>query len=266
MRTPLVLTSLAFALAACGDDSAPAPGPASTQAPSAPAEAPEPAPPPADPNEACAEVLVVAWAGAAHASDAITRDRDAARARAEALHARAAAAGADFAALARAESDAASSGPRGGLIGTYARDEWPDAHVPIRDAVFALSVGAISGVLEAPYGFVVARRCAVEKIHTRHILVRFRGARNAGDDITRSEDEARARAAELRARAVAGDFEAVAREASEDASAARGGDVGTVGRGRLAPEYEAAAFALEPGGISEPIRTELGYHVIERVE
>jgi parvulin-like peptidyl-prolyl isomerase len=86
--------------------------------------------------------------------------------------------------------------------------------------------------------------------------------------VTRTRDEARALAAQIRARLVApgADFEAIAREVSEDGSRERGGDMGWLGRGRLAPAYEEAAFALHAGQISEPVETEFGFHVIQRVE
>jgi peptidyl-prolyl cis-trans isomerase SurA len=264
----LILSALVLAcLWACEDEPA-APEPATTTAPPVePAtEAPEPEPV-ADPNEACAQVIVVSWAGAAHAADAIDRDQGAARQKAEELRARLER-GEDFATLARAESDAASTGPRGGLMGTYARDEWPAPHMAIRDALFGLSVGQVSEVVEAPYGWVVMRRCPVEKIHTRHILIRFEGATNAPEDITRSQEEALSLAGTLRVSLSRPDahFAAIATQHSEDGSAQRGGDMGELGRGRLAPEYEAAAWDLAPGAISDPVETEFGYHVIQRLE
>jgi peptidyl-prolyl cis-trans isomerase SurA len=261
-RTLLALL-LALALVDCGgEESAPTPSPG----PEPVVEAPEPEPAPPDPNEACARVVVVAWQGAVAAGPDIGRSEDEARSRAEDLRDRLAA-GADFATLARADSDASSSGPRGGLLGTYTRDDFPEIHAPIRDAVFALHVDELSQVVRAPYGYVVAQRCPVEKAHTRHILVRYRGARNAPDDITRTEPEARARAEELRAQASApgADFAAIARENSDDSSAERGGDVGTLGRGRLAEPYEQAAFALQPNAISPVVQSEFGFHIIQRL-
>ncbi len=60
------------------------------------------------------------------------------------------------------------------------------------------------------------------------------------------------------------DFEAVAKEVSEDpGSAPQGGDLGCFGKGQMVPEFEEAAFALEPGQISEPIKTDFGYHLIQ---
>lgn len=251
-------TMLAVLVIACGGEEAPARAP-EPEAPEVPAE------PPASNDEACAEVIVVAWRGAVAAADTVTRTEDEARARANEIRARLEA-GESFADVARAESDAASSGPRGGLLGTYTREEWPEIHAPVRDPVFALSVGQTSDILTAPYGYVIARRCPVEKAHTRHILIRFSGARNAGEEITRSRDEARALAERLRAEIEGGaDFASVAREHSEDGSADEGGDVGTLGRGRLAAAYEQAAFALAPNAIAPVVETEFGFHVIQRL-
>lgn len=233
------------------------------EAPPAPTE---PAPAPPAESELCARVIVVAWQGAPHAADTVTRTQTEARERAEQLLTRIEA-GEDFAAVARTESDAASSGPRGGLLGTYTREDWPAAHEPIREPIAALGVGGVSQVLEAPYGWVIAQRCPVEHVHTRHLLIRYAGARNAPADITRTRDQAQARASELlgQAQAPGADFAALAREHSEDASAERGGDLGITGRGRLAPAYEEAAYALAPNAIAGPIETEFGFHIIQRL-
>ncbi|MFT5358205.1 MAG: parvulin-like peptidyl-prolyl isomerase [Polyangiales bacterium] len=220
-----------------------------------------------DPNEACARAVVVAWQGAPHAAETVTRSKEEAQTRAEALLARVRG-GEAMADIARAESDAASSGPRGGLLGTYVRADWPGAHEVLAPAVFATLVGETTDVIEAAYGYAFAERCAVEKVHTRHILLRYAGARNAGDDIERSQGEARAAAVALQGAAMMDgvDFEALARQHSEDSSAENGGDIGSVGRGRMAQAYEEAAFALEAGGVSGVVETEFGFHVIQRVE
>ena len=100
-----------------------------------------------------------------------------------------------------------------------------------------------------------------EQVHARHILV----AVNAG----RNDAQAKARADELLAQLRGGKpFEELAREASDDkGSAQRGGDLGTFGKGRMVAEFEAAAFALtKPGQLSEPVKSQFGYHIIELVE
>ncbi|GMT41984.1 MAG: peptidylprolyl isomerase [bacterium] len=63
------------------------------------------------------------------------------------------------------------------------------------------------------------------------------------------------------------DFSEMAKKYSDDpGSAVNGGDMGFFERGIMLPEFEEAAFALEPGGISEPVRTKFGFHIIKTVE
>lgn len=80
----------------------------------------------------------------------------------------------------------------------------------------------------------------------------------------RTPAEAEARAAELAQRLDQGaDYATLAAEESDDpASAAEGGSLGCGGRGRFIPEFEEAAFALEEGEISDPVQTQVGYHII----
>jgi len=271
-RFALIL-ALAFPLALGCEEEPAEPEPAEELAEEPPPEEPEPEQPEEaegpsweGPPLACARAVVVAYEGAAYAPDSVSRSKEEAAARAAELLERVAS-GEAIAEVARAESDAASSGPRGGLLGTYTAERWPGAHEVLSDPVFDLEVGERTEVIEAPYGYVFAERCAVELIHTRHILVRYAGAKNAPEDVERSEEEARALAEAIHAEIEGGaDFAAVAREKSEDSSAERGGDVGVVGRGILAPEYEAAAFAVAAGELTPVVETDFGFHVIERIE
>jgi peptidyl-prolyl cis-trans isomerase D len=97
-----------------------------------------------------------------------------------------------------------------------------------------------------------------ERRKAAHILVR------PGDDPGAAE----ARARELRARIVAGeDFSAVAAEASDDPGSARmGGDLGWVERGMMVPAFEEALFGMDEGTLSEPVRSEFGWHLIRLEE
>lgn len=223
---------------------------------------------PADPDEACGQIIVVAWKGAAHASEEITRDKTQAQTRAQELLNQAKQ-NPDFASLAKQRSDAKSSGPRGGIMGTYRREKWPEIHQPIRDVIFSLKVNQIADKLtEAPYGYVIAKRCRVEKIPTRHILIRYQGAKNAPTRIKRNRDQAKVLANEVLAELLNGgaDFAEVARKKSEDASAKRGGDIGTPARGQLALPFEEELFSMSPGEIRGPVETEFGFHIIQRIK
>ena len=100
-------------------------------------------------------------------------------------------------------------------------------------------------------------------VRARHILI---GVSPDASDAEKAEARERARALRVQAENGA-DFEALAREHSDDpGSAAQGGDLGLVVEGRTVPAFEAALFALEPGGLSDVVETPFGFHVIEMVE
>lgn len=216
-------------------------------------------------DEACGQIIVVSFRGAAAAGSAITRTKAEAKARAlsllkDAQHG-------DFAAIAKAESDAPSSAPRGGVMGTFTRAEWPELHAALKAPLFKLTEGKIAAApIEAPYGYVILRRCKVEKAHARHLLVRYAGAKNAKPEVTRTREQALALAQKLLAglRSPQDFTDAIARN-SEDSSRDRGGDIGSVGRGRLALAFETTLFALEVGERSGVVETEFGFHIIERL-
>ena len=92
--------------------------------------------------------------------------------------------------------------------------------------------------------------------HARHILVTPAGNSDA------AWEAARIRADLLRTQIIEGaDFAEVARQHSRDASAKDGGDLGTLKRGELAQEIEAQILGLNPGDISTPYRSSLGFHI-----
>ena len=59
-------------------------------------------------------------------------------------------------------------------------------------------------------------------------------------------------------------FEELARDFSTCPSGKDGGDLGEFGKGMMVPSFEKAAFALMPGEVSEPVRTQFGFHLIKR--
>jgi peptidyl-prolyl cis-trans isomerase C len=101
-----------------------------------------------------------------------------------------------------------------------------------------------------------------ESVRAAHILVLV--PRDA-DEKTRAAAKARAEAA-LKAAKAGQDFAQLAKRYSNDASAQRGGDLGFIPKGQMVPAFEAAAFALEPGQVSDLVETQFGYHVIKALE
>lgn len=95
------------------------------------------------------------------------------------------------------------------------------------------------------------------QVQARHILIVVPASGTEGQAVAKAEAIlARVRAGE--------DFAAVATELSNDsATRARGGDLGFFGPGKMAPEFEKAAFAMKPGEVSGPVKTSFGYHLIK---
>jgi len=100
------------------------------------------------------------------------------------------------------------------------------------------------------------------RIRARHILLRVaQGASPEEDAAVRAKMDALAR------RVAAGeDFVSLAIAASEDGSAANGGDLGFFARGQMVAPFEDAAFALALGEVSAPVRSAFGYHLIRLEE
>lgn len=108
-----------------------------------------------------------------------------------------------------------------------------------------------------------ARFSEPEQIRARHILLKVDA--EAGPE---KKQAVREQAAALGEQAKGGaDFAALAREHSQDeATAAEGGDLGFFGRGVMVPAFEQAAFALQPGELSDVVETPFGFHVIRLEE
>src|SRR4051794_22055665 len=85
------------------------------------------------------------------------------------------------------------------------------------------------------------------EVHARHILVE-------------TEDEAKAIAEELKK---GGDFAELAKKKSKDPGASDGGDLGFFTKEQMVPEFSAVAFVLEPGKISDPVKSQFGWHIIK---
>jgi len=97
--------------------------------------------------------------------------------------------------------------------------------------------------------------------HARHILVQPEDVNSEA-----AWEQAKRRAEGLRAQILeGGDFAELAKAFSRDATAAEGGDLGTLKRGELAQDIETRILSLQPGEISAPYRSSLGWHIFRLV-
>lgn len=170
-----------------------------------------------------------------------------------------------FEAVAREVSEDANRA-QGGVIGARPASRLPDAFV---EATKALKVGEVTAQpLRTGAGFhllkVVSRKEVVlgqvQQTRSRHVLLR------TSPQLT--PEVAARRLAEYRRQIEAGtkSFEDIAREFSEDGSAAGGGDLGWSSPGTMVPEFEQAMNALPINGLSEPVVSRFGVHLIQVLE
>jgi peptidyl-prolyl cis-trans isomerase SurA len=172
--------------------------------------------------------------------------------------------GNDFAQVAAGFSDA-SDALSGGNLGWRSGARLPTVFAEV---VRSMKVGDVSPVLRSAAGFhivkLLERRShdepsVVDQTHARHILVRV--------NETTSEGDARAKIERLKDRLDAGaKFEDLARLNSEDASSAKGGDLGWISPGDAVPAFEEALNKLAVNQVSGPVRTPFGWHLIEVLE
>jgi peptidyl-prolyl cis-trans isomerase SurA len=171
--------------------------------------------------------------------------------------------GEDFGQLAVTYSQAQTALEKGAL-GWRKGNELPTF---IADMVGKLKPGEVSEPVRTPSGFHIIRLnesrsdkdpLIVNQIHARHILIK---TNELQDDET-----VRGRLQTIRDRIAAGtdDFAAIAKAVSEDpGSGSEGGDLGWTGGGTFVPEFEQALEKLADGEISQPIRTQYGWHIIQ---
>lgn len=101
-----------------------------------------------------------------------------------------------------------------------------------------------------------------EERHARHILFKA----GEGDSAEVHAEKAKKAEEVLQLAKSGADFAALARKYSDDPSKGNGGDLGFFARGRMVPEFEDAVFAMQPGTVSDVIKTPFGYHLIQLLE
>ena len=172
--------------------------------------------------------------------------------------------GKDFGQVAASYSDAPDASS-GGTLGWRSRARLPSVFTEV---VRGMKPGDVSGILRSAGGFHLVKLAetrnrnqptVVDQTHARHILIKV--------NETTSESEAKTRIDRLKDRLASGaKFEDLARVNSEDASSARGGDLGWVSPGDTVPDFDRAMASLAINEISAPVRTPFGWHLIQVLE
>ena len=170
--------------------------------------------------------------------------------------------GEDFARLAVAYSNSQTA-LEGGSLGWRKETELPTF---LTEVVAKLKPGEVSQPLRTPTGFHIVKlnevrgseaKAIENQIHARHILMK---TTELADDAT-----VRQKLNTLRDRVLKGDdFAGLAQTSSEDpGSAPQGGDLGWTGPGTFVPEFERQLETLKDGDISEPFKTQYGWHIVQ---
>ncbi len=175
--------------------------------------------------------------------------------------------GTAFAQVAATYSDAPDA-LQGGTLGWRSSARLPALFL---DVLEKLKNGEVSDILRSPNGFHIVKLLekrgkaantpagGVQQTHVRHILIRAREGLSA--------TEVRNRLAQMRERIVGGaDFGEIAKEQSEDSSAAKGGDLGWVAPGDTVQEFERVMNSLKDKEVSQPVQTPFGWHLVQVLE
>lgn len=173
--------------------------------------------------------------------------------------------GGNFNQLARSHSADIHTKEQGGAFGMMPVSRLPEIFVA---AVQGVKIGGIAPVVRSNAGFhiikLVERENSAEATYTqqrsRHILLR--------SNPKEPTDAQVAHLAEIRKEIVndGASFAQMARQHSQDGSAANGGDLGWASPGQFVPEFERALTALQAGEISQPIVSRFGVHLIQLIE
>jgi len=172
--------------------------------------------------------------------------------------------GKDFAQVSATYSDAQNA-LQGGGLGWRSQAQLPSLFI---DAAKPLKIGDVSEVLRSSNGFHILKlldkrgkdvQTIVRQTHVRHILIKT-------NEVV-SDSEARTRLLQLKERIENGtSFEELAKLNSDDLSASKGGDLGWLNPGDTVPDFERAMDALQPGQVSDPVRSPFGWHLIQVLE
>lgn len=138
---------------------------------------------------------------------------------------------------------------------------------PLQDTIAGMNIGDVYGPYKDGDTYNLARLVGKDpeaNVRARHVLIAYKGATRASDEVTRTKEEAREKAQSVlsEARKADADFAELARENSDGPTASRGGDLGFFQEGQMAGPFNDYCFE-NPAGSIGLVETEFGFHVIK---
>jgi peptidyl-prolyl cis-trans isomerase SurA len=178
-------------------------------------------------------------------------------------------AGADFATLAKQNSEDPSAAENAGDLGYFSALYMV---YPFENAAYSTAVGEVSEIIRTRFGYhimnVVDKRVSRGEVQTAHIMVMF--PNKAGENSAEEIAKAKLKVDEIYQKVVAegADFAEMAKQYSDDKNNAnKGGELPWFGTNRMVESFEDAAFTLENSGdISAPVETPFGWHIIKLLD
>lgn len=153
------------------------------------------------------------------------------------------------------------SARRGGKMGYVISGRYP---WPFEKAAYETEVGQISPVVNSGFGLHLIRVESKEanpgEVNVEHIIRLTQG---------NNDEESQKATIDSIYQIVKNDpsqFEELAKKYSQDGSAAKGGSLGWFGRGMTVAEFENVAYALPNGAVSEPFKSDFGWHIIKKID
>lgn len=216
------------------------------------------------PDEIAASHILVAWKGVRDCPEGVQRTQAEAEERARRIALLLRTGRGELDDLARRYSDDPTAERNAGYLGVFRRGEMQAA---LEKLVASLDEGEIGGPVITPYGWHVVRREPVPKVRLHHLLVAYRGAREADQDLRRDRGEASRIAAALHgrfSRPGADPCHLAASFSDDPVNRHLCGDLGWIEPGLLEPEAERAVFALAPGQVSPVVESDYGFHIFWR--
>jgi parvulin-like peptidyl-prolyl isomerase len=214
------------------------------------------------PEEIFLGQVLISYKGADNASKGIIRTKKEAEKRAAEVYKILSKDTKPFKDVVKEYSDSPLAPVNRGFLGRVSKGFMPD---DLEKVAFELKMGQVSNPVETKSGYYILKR--FKEVKLRHILISYRGSKGTKKHAVRTKKEAGQLAELVSGRLQDGeDFAMMAMQYSDAPSRTKGGNMKTLIKGMMPPEFDKVAFSLKKGEISPVIETSMGFHIIKRVK